>query len=90
MTSGAYSDYQVVAVLEWIGSENPEQARDRYLAERPDQKEKYGFTGSKFVSFLVREGLAQDLEAEELHLDNYGDISEGWERNDYPSVDRNL
>jgi hypothetical protein len=77
-TAGAYSDYRIIAVLEWLSDETPDQAKERYLEIFPAQRKDYSFDEHKFVGWLVREGRARDFDAYELHVTGYGNPSE-WE-----------
>ena len=81
ISSGAYSDYMVIAVVHWLRDDvTPEQARDLYLGPGPHDKEAYAeIDGHKFAGWLNRNGYTEDIEAEELHVEEYGRISE-WKR----------
>lgn len=80
-TGGKYSDYSIKAVLEWLRG-TPEEARDIWLEAHPEQRKEYEFEEYEFISWLISEGYAQDLEAEELHLEDYSSVEE-WERRPY-------
>lgn len=72
-TAGAYSDYNVVAILEWLTEKTPAVCKDEFLEAFPEARERYLFDGYQFVGWLVRQGYAQDLPAIEMHTDDYGD-----------------
>ena len=72
ITEGAYSDYSLLAVVEWIGPVSPEEAFAAFLAEHPEQAGGYNFVAEKMIAWFVSKGYAQDLEADELYLGDYG------------------
>lgn len=72
ITEGAYSDYGVLAVVEWIGAITPEQAFAEFLAEHPEQTESYRFKPCQMIAWFISKGYAEDLEADELYLGDYG------------------
>lgn len=72
-TMGEYSNYQVLAVLNWLSDDTPKAARDRYLqVALRDQNGELPWTEySDFLGWLVTEGYAEELEADELYLGNW-------------------
>lgn len=67
-TSGSYSDYRLLAVLEWLGEMTPEAARDEYMAQKAGGKMGDPLA---FIGWLTQKGYVQDLECEELHIEEY-------------------
>lgn len=81
ISSGAYSNYMVIAIVNWLRADvTPEQARDLYLGPEPRDEDAYAeINGHKFAGWLNRNGYTEDVEAEELHVEEYGRTSE-WQR----------
>lgn len=72
VTSGAYSDYQVLCTVEWLSDKEPRELLGLYLDAHPDQKEDYCFRAEQFVAWLTVGGFAAELDVEEFHTDDYG------------------
>ena len=86
VTDGDDSDYMVLAVLEWLRPETPEQARDLWLEIHPDQRKGCSFESYSFLAWLVANGYAIDLEAQELHLSDYSGLR-AWKRKPFRRIE---
>lgn len=83
-TEGEYSDYSVRALLNWLSDKTPEEAREAYLEKNPKQREYYSFNTDMFISWLIIEGYAEELQAQELHIGDYGSVGH-WKRTKFES-----
>jgi hypothetical protein len=64
-TEGAYSDYRVLAIMQWLADDvTPQQAHAEYLASLDGAR----MRDWEFLAWLVRRGYAEDAEALEMWL----------------------
>jgi len=78
ISSGEYSDHSVIAFVDWMKGDNPEEitkeALKKYLAENPDQRGKHNGNAWEFAKWLVSEGYADPLEVRDIHVGSYGNL----------------
>lgn len=84
VTQGEYSDYGVLALIEWVSSETPEAVYARYTKDvLPTSPHRYGGKREEgydepdvnewhFLHWLVEQGFAKETPLAEWHIDTYG------------------
>jgi hypothetical protein len=73
-TAGAYSDYRVLGIFEWISSTKPSEALAIFTDENPECTKDYHFDEDQFAGWLHERGYVRDLEHHEMHLGEYGRV----------------
>ncbi len=66
ITFGEYSDYSVVALLEWRAQISARAAYLEFLATGPEHRNAY-----RFVAWLIRKGYAVEADAMEFNVPQY-------------------
>lgn len=72
ITNGEYSDYSVSGIFKLLTNKTPNELKQKYLKEYPEQCEDYGANFYKFIGWLSSNGYVEDVEYQELHLGAYG------------------
>jgi len=72
LTAGAYSDYGVLCVVDWLSDVEPRLALCAFLDAHPEQKEPYHFEDDQFVAWLLANGYAEEVHTDEFHVGDYG------------------
>jgi hypothetical protein len=73
ITSGEYSDYELVTICKALCDIDVQGAKAEYLQAYPEQGEDYKFRYGKFVTWLINEKrIAKELDYFEWHTDDYG------------------
>ena len=75
-TAGAYSDYRVLGIFEWLSHVTPAEALVDFLSEKPEFQQSNAFDEDEFTGWLSKGGYIRDLEHHVMHLASYGDVSE--------------
>lgn len=68
---GEYSDYGVVGLFRVLSDFSPMGELADYLADHPEQQERYNFERGGFVSHLLRKLLIEDIPYGEFYLGAY-------------------
>ncbi len=76
VTSGTYSDYNVMGFFVALQSFSPETQLSQYLDANPDQFEQYRFKEDQFLQHLINAGLLLEIQFGELHLTDYSSHKE--------------
>lgn len=76
LEQGEYSDYTVLGIFKVIKAFIPQIELNEYLAEFPDQQERYNFNSYKFVHSLVSQGLLEEVPHIVMYLGGYGTAAE--------------
>lgn len=72
LTAGAYSDYAPVALVKWVSALEPFAVLEQYLSMHPAEREDYSFNSDRFVAWMLREGMAVEVDCEEFSVGAYG------------------
>lgn len=71
ISTGEYSDYCVTGVFRALDDIDPNALRDAYLAEHPEESKPYHFSVMKFLAYVAKRGLLEDIPSFEWHLGDY-------------------
>lgn len=77
ITSGAYSDYCLLAFGRVLRDFSPDDLRDQWIAEYPEQKDDYHFNSGAFLKWLIVDlKLIEEMPLPEWHLGSYSKAGE--------------
>lgn len=76
ISTGEYSDYSIHGVFRAIHNIDAETLRLRWLADHPEEAERYRFNAMAFLAAATKAGLVEQVECWEWHLDDDCDASD--------------
>lgn len=71
LSSGAYSDYSILALLRATQDLDLDKFVAGYLAANPEQVGKYKFKQYQFANELVASGMVEEIRTKELYIAEY-------------------
>jgi hypothetical protein len=76
VSSGEYSDYQVIGVFQANADFDVKELLEAYLLEFPKQAQRFRFDAQGYLGWCARKNLFEPVESLEWHLGDYGNSSE--------------
>jgi hypothetical protein len=78
ISDGAYSSYSITGLFVVLKDFDPFIEAERYLADKPAERERYTFQTDAYLAQLLAAGYLAEVDHHELHLSDYHSVDDMW------------